>query len=120
MPTRSPRGSRPPAGLPSVILRPSHVYGAGGGYAAELVKRLHAPGRLVVIGSGRNWWDVVRVEDVASACMDAAERAPAGAQLQCPHQAGAGLGAEVPVGPAGRARRGRAPARLTRSPNLAA
>jgi 2-alkyl-3-oxoalkanoate reductase len=32
-----------------------------------------------VIGSGENWWDVVRVEDVASACADAAERAPAGA-----------------------------------------
>ncbi len=32
-----------------------------------------------MIGSGENWWDVVRVEDVASACADAAERAPAGA-----------------------------------------
>ena len=28
---------------------------------------------------GENWWDVVRVEDVASACADAAERGPAGA-----------------------------------------
>ncbi|HEY6526631.1 MAG TPA: NAD(P)-dependent oxidoreductase, partial [Solirubrobacteraceae bacterium] len=59
--------------------RPSHIYGAGGWYASELVKRLRAPGRLVVIGSGANWWDVVRVEDVASACVDAAERAPDGA-----------------------------------------
>jgi nucleoside-diphosphate-sugar epimerase len=33
----------------------------------------------VVIGSGTNWWDVVRVEDVATACVDAAERAPDGA-----------------------------------------
>ena len=67
------------SGLHGVILRPSHIYGAGGWYAAELVKRLRAPGRLVVIGSGRNWWDVVRVEDVATACVDAAERAPDGA-----------------------------------------
>ncbi len=67
------------SGLPSVIVRPSHIYGAGGWYASELVKRLRAPGRLVVIGSGANWWDVVRVEDVASACVDAAERAPDGA-----------------------------------------
>jgi nucleoside-diphosphate-sugar epimerase len=67
------------SGLPSVILRPSHIYGAGGWYASELVRRLRAPGRLVVIGSGTNWWDVVRVEDVATACVDAAERAPDGA-----------------------------------------
>jgi nucleoside-diphosphate-sugar epimerase len=67
------------SGLPSVILRPSHIYGPGGWYASELVKRLRAPGRLVVIGSGTNWWDVVRVEDVATACVDAAERAPDGA-----------------------------------------
>lgn len=67
------------SGLASVIIRPSHVYGAGGWYASEMVKRLRAPGRLVVIGSGENWWDVVRVEDVATACVDAAERAPDGA-----------------------------------------
>src|ERR1700743_128286 len=67
------------SGLASIILRPSHIYGAGGWYASELVKRLRAPGRLVVIGSGKNWWDVVRVEDVAAACVDAAERPPDGA-----------------------------------------
>jgi nucleoside-diphosphate-sugar epimerase len=66
------------SGLASVIIRPSHVYGPGGWYAAEIVKRLKQPGRLVVVGSGQNWWDVVRVEDVATACVDAAERAPAG------------------------------------------
>jgi nucleoside-diphosphate-sugar epimerase len=67
------------SGLDGVIIRPSHVYGPGGWYAEEIVKRLRAPGRLVVIGSGENWWDVVRVEDVATACVSAAERAPAGA-----------------------------------------
>jgi len=66
------------SGLASVIIRPSHVYGPGGWYAEEIVKRLKQPGRLVVIGSGQNWWDVVRVEDVATACIDAAERAAAG------------------------------------------
>jgi nucleoside-diphosphate-sugar epimerase len=65
--------------LEDVIIRPSHVYGPGGWFAEEFVKRLRAPGRFAVIGSGENWWDVVRVEDVASACADAAERAPAGA-----------------------------------------
>lgn len=67
------------SGLPSVVIRPSHVYGPGGWFAEEIVKRLRAPGRFVVIGSGQNWWDVVRCEDVATACVQAAERAPAGA-----------------------------------------
>jgi nucleoside-diphosphate-sugar epimerase len=67
------------SGLPSVIIRPSHVYGAGGWYADEIVKRLKQPGHFAVVGPGDNWWDVVRVEDVASATVDAAERAPAGA-----------------------------------------
>jgi nucleoside-diphosphate-sugar epimerase len=67
------------SGMAHVILRPSHIYGPGGWYASELVKRLRAPGRFVVIGSGRNWWDVVHVQDVAGACVDAAERAPDGA-----------------------------------------
>jgi nucleoside-diphosphate-sugar epimerase len=64
--------------LEDVIIRPSHVYGAGGWFVEEFVSRLRQPGRFAVIGSGENWWDVVRVEDVASACTDAAERAPAG------------------------------------------
>jgi nucleoside-diphosphate-sugar epimerase len=62
-----------------VIIRPSHVYGPGGWFVEEFVNRLRQPGRFAVIGSGRNWWDVVRAEDVASACADAAERAPGGA-----------------------------------------
>jgi nucleoside-diphosphate-sugar epimerase len=67
------------SGLDGVVVRPSHVYGAGGWYKDEFVKRLRQPGRFAVIGSGDNWWDVVRVEDVARALVDAAERAPAGA-----------------------------------------
>jgi nucleoside-diphosphate-sugar epimerase len=67
------------SGLEAVILRPSHVYGASGWYVEEFVNRLRRPGRFAVIGRGDNWWDVVRVEDVANAFVDAAERAPAGA-----------------------------------------
>ena len=66
------------SGLPYVIVRPSHVYGPGGWYAEELVVRLRQPGRLAVIGSGANLWDVVHVDDVISALMLAIERAPAG------------------------------------------
>ncbi|MFL5780731.1 MAG: NAD-dependent epimerase/dehydratase family protein [Thermoleophilaceae bacterium] len=66
------------SGLPNVIVRPSHVYGPGGWYAEEFVKRLRQPGRFAVVGRGDNWWDVVRVEDVAAACVSAAERGPSG------------------------------------------
>jgi nucleoside-diphosphate-sugar epimerase len=62
------------SGLPAVVVRPSHVYGPGGWYANELIARLRQPGRLAVIGRGRNLWDVVHVEDVASALILAVER----------------------------------------------
>jgi nucleoside-diphosphate-sugar epimerase len=67
------------SGLPAIVVRPSHVYGPGGWYADELVARLRQPGRLAVIGSGENLWDVVHVDDVATALVLAAERGPAGA-----------------------------------------
>jgi nucleoside-diphosphate-sugar epimerase len=66
------------SGLPHAIIRPSHVYGPGGWYAEEIVKRLKQPGRMAVIGDGKNWWDVVHVEDVATALSQAAEQAPSG------------------------------------------
>jgi nucleoside-diphosphate-sugar epimerase len=66
------------SGLPAVVIRPSHVYGAGGWYANELVPRLRQPGRFAVIGRGENLWDVVHVHDVAAALLLAAEGAPAG------------------------------------------
>ena len=64
--------------LPFSVIRPAHVYGPGGWYVDEFVKRLRQPGRFAVVGSGENWWDVVRVEDVASAVAAAVERAPDG------------------------------------------
>jgi len=57
------------SGLPAAVIRPSHVYGPGGWYAQELVPRLRQPGRLAVIGSGKNMWDVVHVDDVSSAIL---------------------------------------------------
>lgn len=69
--------------LEDVVIRPGHVYGPGGWYLGEIVARLRKPGRFVVLGSGENWWDVVHVEDVASAIALAAERAPTGATYHC-------------------------------------
>src|SRR4051794_28839741 len=67
------------SGLDAVIVRPSHVYGPGGWYEEEFVKRLRQPGRFAVIGEGDNWWDVVRVGAVAPVLGGGAEGAPAGA-----------------------------------------
>lgn len=57
------------SGLPAAVLRPSHVYGPGGWYREEIVARLRSPGRLAVVGRGANLWDVVHVDDVASALL---------------------------------------------------
>jgi nucleoside-diphosphate-sugar epimerase len=66
------------SGLRSAIVRPGHVYGPGGWFEEEFVKRLQQPGRLAVVGKGDNWWDVVRVEDVATAIVLALEKASDG------------------------------------------
>jgi nucleoside-diphosphate-sugar epimerase len=66
------------SGLPSVVIRPGHVYGPGGWYEHEFVRRLRQPGRFAVVGSGRNWWDVAHVDDVARAFAVAVEDAPPG------------------------------------------
>lgn len=71
------------SGLHAVVIRPSHVYGPGGWYAQEMVPLLRRRGRFAVVGRGDNLWDVVYVDDVACACCDALERAPAGAVYHC-------------------------------------
>jgi nucleoside-diphosphate-sugar epimerase len=65
-------------GVPAVVVRPGHVYGPGGWYEHEMLARLRQPGRFAVIGRGDNLWDVIHVDDVARALVDALERAPAG------------------------------------------
>ena len=67
------------SGMKSVIVRPGHVYGPGGWYEHEFVRRLQQPGRFAVIGRGDNWWDVVHVDDVAAVLATAAEKGKDGA-----------------------------------------
>jgi len=59
--------------LPGVVLRPSHVYGAGGWLAELLNKRVFR-----IPGDGENLWDVVHVDDVVSACALLLEHGVAG------------------------------------------
>jgi nucleoside-diphosphate-sugar epimerase len=69
--------------LEGIVVRPGHIYGPGGWYVGEVVTRLRQPGRFVVIGDGANLWDVVHVEDVATAIIDAAEKARPGTVFHC-------------------------------------
>jgi nucleoside-diphosphate-sugar epimerase len=71
------------SGLPYAVVRPSHVYGPGGWYAEDIVKRLRQPGRFCVIGGGKNLWDVVHVDDVAAALVLALDTAPSGETYHC-------------------------------------
>jgi len=86
LPVRTPYGRSKQAGerlvlesgLPAVVIRPSHVYGPGGWYESELIAHLRRPGRFAVIGTGKNLWDVVHLDDVVSALVLAVERAAPG------------------------------------------
>ena len=69
--------------LDGIVIRPGHIYGPGGWYANEVIARLRQPGRFVVVGDGANLWDVVHVEDVANAVVDAAEKASPGTIFHC-------------------------------------
>jgi nucleoside-diphosphate-sugar epimerase len=69
--------------LEGIVIRPGHIYGPGGWYAGEIVTRLRQPGRFVVVGDGANLWDVVHVEDVANAIVEAAEKARPGTCFHC-------------------------------------
>jgi nucleoside-diphosphate-sugar epimerase len=44
------------SGLDAIVIRPGHVYGPGGWFANEIVRRLRSPGRLAVVGRGDNLW----------------------------------------------------------------
>jgi len=71
------------SGLDVIVVRPCHVYGAGGWFAEEIVGRLKQPGRFAVVGRGDNAWDMVHVEDLAAALALAAESGRAGETYHC-------------------------------------
>ncbi len=71
------------SGLDVTIVRPCHVYGAGGWFAEEVVARLRRPGRFAVVGRGDNQWDMVHVDDLALALALAAEAGRPGEIYHC-------------------------------------
>ena len=64
-------------GLDVVRLSPAFVYGPGGLFKSAFVDQARA-GRLRCIGSGRNWWSCVHVDDLGGAYVAALGSAPAG------------------------------------------
>jgi nucleoside-diphosphate-sugar epimerase len=60
-------------GFPGIVLRPSHVYGAGGWFADMVSSKIFR-----IPGSGENFWDLVHVDDVVSACCLLLESGPVG------------------------------------------
>ena len=71
------------SGLDVTVVRPCHVYGAGGWFAEEVVARLRQPGRFAVVGRGDNQWDMVHVEDLALALALVAESGRPGETYHC-------------------------------------
>jgi nucleoside-diphosphate-sugar epimerase len=71
------------SGLQVTVVRPCHVYGAGGWFAEEIVARLRQPGRFAIVGRGDNAWDMVHVDDLALALALAAESGRPGEIYHC-------------------------------------
>jgi len=62
--------------FPAVILRPCHIYGEDGWFG-DVISRLEK-GQMRIPGNGKNWWDVVHVDDVVSALIVVMEQANSG------------------------------------------
>jgi nucleoside-diphosphate-sugar epimerase len=68
-------------GIRTVVIRPAIVYGRGGGIPAGFVQSARDEGAARYVGSGKNRWPFVHVEDLADLYLLALERAPAGSVL---------------------------------------
>ena len=68
-------------GIRSVVIQPSVVYGRGGGIPGEWAQSARSLGASRFVGTGRNRWPAVHVDDLADLYRLALERAPAGTLL---------------------------------------
>jgi nucleoside-diphosphate-sugar epimerase len=65
-------------GVRGIVIRPSLVYGRGGGNVRRDVERARGDGGARFVGDGRNRWSTVHVDDLADLYVLALEKAPAG------------------------------------------
>jgi nucleoside-diphosphate-sugar epimerase len=68
-------------GIRSIVIRPAIVYGRGGGIPAGFVDSARKEGAARYIGSGKNHWPMVHLDDLADLYLLAVEKAPAGTLL---------------------------------------
>jgi nucleoside-diphosphate-sugar epimerase len=68
-------------GIRTVVIRPAIVYGRGGGIPASFVDSARKEGSARFIGTGKNRWPFVHVDDLADLYLLALEHAPAGTLL---------------------------------------
>jgi nucleoside-diphosphate-sugar epimerase len=68
-------------GIRTTIIRPAIVYGRGGGIPAGFVESARQEGAARYIGTGKNRWPLVHVEDLADLYVLALEKAPPGTLL---------------------------------------
>jgi nucleoside-diphosphate-sugar epimerase len=64
--------------ISAVVLRPAMVHGYGGGVFGMHAGMVRQTGTVRVIGDGRNHWPAVHVDDLATAYLNAVERAASG------------------------------------------
>lgn len=72
-------------GVQTVVIRPSMVYGRGGGPPAALTVPARAGQTVRLIGTGENRWPLVHVDDLADLYLRALEKAPAGTAFVAAH-----------------------------------
>jgi nucleoside-diphosphate-sugar epimerase len=68
-------------GIRSVVIRPAIVYGRGGGIPAGFVESAQKEGAARYVGTGKNRWPFVHVDDLAELYLLALEKAPPGTLL---------------------------------------
>jgi nucleoside-diphosphate-sugar epimerase len=68
-------------GIRTVVIRPAIVYGRGGGIPAGFVQSARKEGAARYVGTGKNRWPFVHVDDLADLYLLALEQAPAGSVL---------------------------------------
>jgi nucleoside-diphosphate-sugar epimerase len=68
-------------GIRTVVIRPAIVYGRGGGIPAGFVDAARKEGVARYVGTGKNRWPMVHVDDLADLYLLALESAPPGTLL---------------------------------------
>ena len=68
-------------GIRSVVIRPAIVYGRGGGMPVGFVESARKEGAARYVGTGKNLWPLVHVDDLADLYLLALEKAPPGTLL---------------------------------------